>query len=817
MKKIFKNIFLSVIVLLTLFSANPVKAMASQPLSGYTWVVVYDDVNNSYVGVVGKKDYGNDYKNWSWPGVQGFRGNTKDKAYVDSLNDTLLEDLNIAIKQANMYRTGDIVPSITDIITAAEAKSQVANSNVKFEAATSDDLISASIDLSSKDYKGSKLSDFVTLVLPGRAGNARIPLRFSAPKGYGAGEALEGVHSFTDDQIANYNIPVTWHTIAEMSSYYESQGISLGDTGAFFGESDVSKQINTWLDETTSNVVGALGVPTMESLIFNTGSRSRLSYYGLVDRSWFDAASVIYWICQVIAVFLMVIGIISMALKRNMSILNPEMRASLKSSLIDLLYSIIMMGVFLVFFYLLVYINYSFVKLLASATPGKTLMDAMNFTGLTGVIFCLVSLFISIRMTVTYVLRGITVLLLYATAPLFIASITFGKKGKEMFSTWLQQLISNIFMQSCHAIVLMIYLLVLDKGDPNNLIRFILMYSFIPMTKLFKDMILKPNIADGATDAATNGVAGIGLGIGATVLSGAGAIATAGAGKNVAGKLANEDGKGGSVVGSNKAKGTIAELAKDNLVADSEKQAKYRVGEAIDNTIKTGQATKADNKFSGKRALGAAARIAGGAGMKIASLGVTLGGNAAGINTGEFTREINRAGNNTLGIGVAQAETEVYDGISAFKTATDNLKTNEMTFTNDDLKEMGYTGVAEVDRAMALDFDEEEGEWEKTSRDDQVQFEVAEKVNNQQFTRYKAYAEHIAEENKYNHSATRVVPTIERAQNGKVLYNPGFTNDMTKSADGKNITLKTKANDAETLNWDTFKKNANKWYFENKQ
>lgn len=470
----------------------------------------------------------------AWPGKTGLKASDTEKAYATFVSTQLTSALNIAI--ANIVTDAELETFDTDdefatfvakVATCIIDKDSsvcdnaISGYKINVKSATQSNLDDAGIEAEG-NYQGVSTNNYRVLTLKdGR----EILLLVSFPKGYADGQKLAS----TQSDATNPSMLSWKHLVAQANKSLKA-GVTAYNMDELEPTDAVTGIIASLFSFIYKSIKSMLGLTGMENLILNRGTRDVVYYKGICNYSWFSAANALYWVCLVISVAVVVIGIMVSMIKKNLSLVNPEMRASLKDSLLKLAMALLFLFVFQYIFYGVVELNYLFVKALSEAAPNTTLFQNYNTSSLGGIIMLFVVLWFEVKMEITYLIRAVTIILLYISAPLFIVSIMYGNAGDKLFKTWLKELVGNIVMQSFHALILAVYLTVLKHGSASTLEKTILIYSFLPLTQFFKSKLIGDSITDGASKEATATVGGAMLAKGAIAgTMGLGAIRGAGA------------------------------------------------------------------------------------------------------------------------------------------------------------------------------------------------------------------------------------------------------------------------------------------------
>jgi len=252
-----------------------------------------------------------------------------------------------------------------------------------------------------------------------------------------------------------------------------------------------------------SGFVGAFGAYNIEELMFNTGNRGATYYYGIMPLGWLNPVNVLNAVATVVATTVIGISILRMLIKRNMAAISPTVKAELMDGVKDLFIVIIGIIGFMPALYIILNFNNVLVSAMRDMAPiGSSLglTSGGDFVGIVAAIMAVAYFFILIMINITYIIRAVTLALLIGFAPMFIALFAAGPAAKKISGTWLKELISNIFMQTFNAAMLLVYSNIGMFGSLTVIERFALLISFIPLTKFFKSVLM--NLGSGSDSVA---------------------------------------------------------------------------------------------------------------------------------------------------------------------------------------------------------------------------------------------------------------------------------------------------------------------------
>jgi len=475
---------------------------------------------------------------WTFPPVKGINWGGSDKDQAEEVNEVLVTSFNTAISKIIVgndltFGTKQAFPALLAYIanSAQDASNKngwkpysesIKNANNEDQVftffkknVTKEEIEKAGYDLNDTGpSKGWDKNSFIKLSVTSDHKDAVIlPYRF--PKGYATGQNLAGMLQSENGEAVSY-MPeyLSWsHMAYQASSTYLTQNIDASNTDKLFGNSATGSDVETWLSNAVSSFRGFIGIYSIEELSLNRGTRGSTYYKGIMPNSWFTGISLIYWFFQIIAIFVMGSSFIKLMIEKNISVINPGKRVEIMDGLMNLFYSVIMMIMFIPFFTLLATVNEVFVEAMAAMVPaGSEIAKALANNSIIGIIINIVFLFIMCKVNITYIIRAITIGILYATAPIFISMYSFGEGGKQRFETWIKELVVNIFLQSFNAIMTVIFIMTFKYSTARIIEQIALTLSYVALSDYFKNTLLDASSGNDRIDDTATGVLGTAFG-----------------------------------------------------------------------------------------------------------------------------------------------------------------------------------------------------------------------------------------------------------------------------------------------------------------
>lgn len=243
---------------------------------------------------------------------------------------------------------------------------------------------------------------------------------------------------------------------------------------------------------------GMLGTERFEKLMLGDGEM--YTWYGIAPADWFNFSGVLYWVFQVIAWIVLPGAVVKLFTSNLIDSSNTFARVQLMEGARDILIAAFLLTLIAPIFELLANFNYLFVDIMANLTlknkelleGGGGLVDQIaSYGGLAGSILLLVYFGLNVYFNAIFMLRAVAVCLLYGLAPAFTMLYAFGGKYKSLTLRFYKEVVGNIFIGSFYAVAITFYGLFLGRNNEsldNLLLSFVLMWAFIPMTKLFKSL-----------------------------------------------------------------------------------------------------------------------------------------------------------------------------------------------------------------------------------------------------------------------------------------------------------------------------------------
>lgn len=279
--------------------------------------------------------------------------------------------------------------------------------------------------------------------------------------------------------------------------------IALGNTSYVYGNVETTSleavYNPNWIEEILIGALNMLlegarsllGLNTMGELMFNDGSYGTNTYKGIAPVSWFQAADVLFWVSQVFAWLLLAFASLKFLGMHMWSTITPMNRVSLMNGIQNILITAFLLSMIVPIFNVVAEFNFLIVGVLRDASMfNDNLVNGHAFPPtLAGVVLGLIFFLAEIVINFMYILRGATVAILYGLSPVFVVAFAFGGRFQGITLKFIKEIIGNIFIQTFHAVILTFYgLFMFTGGTGGFFVKLVMIFAFIPMTKVFKEI-----------------------------------------------------------------------------------------------------------------------------------------------------------------------------------------------------------------------------------------------------------------------------------------------------------------------------------------
>lgn len=364
-----------------------------------------------------------------------------------------------------------------------------------------------------------QLGDYVSIVAPD--GEEKYALA-KVNKGYQqrndiSDEYKAGLLKYKDPQYLN------WQYIVLQANYSaDVNNITFSSVNDIVKPGTLEVAISQFFSAVLGGLRNFLGLYPMDDVLLNGGTRDAGYYYGVMPNGWMNSANLLNFICQIIAWLIMGFAFVRMLYKRQLSTMNIGERVSLMEGIKDIFITCFLLAGFGLVFHTMLRLNYALVDIFEASSEFSTSIGTANNISagiFASIIINFAFFFINAYFNVAYVLRGFTVAMLYALAPLAIVTISFGGKYKSIFSNFSKELIANVFLQTFHAMCVAFFTSITSTNQLRTFELLTVLMAFIPLTNFVRQNIL--GLPGGIVDQASGIVSmGAGLGMGAMGIGG---------------------------------------------------------------------------------------------------------------------------------------------------------------------------------------------------------------------------------------------------------------------------------------------------------
>ncbi|OLN33826.1 membrane protein, putative, (pXO1-79) [Desulfosporosinus metallidurans] len=403
------------------------------------------------------------------------------QAYL--VKDSLVPGLNDALKLVNNGKKFANVEELTKMASLLASGGNVNGYTVTYGQRASYSAKEPDVDPRTKVAR----TDYVTITAPD--GKTQYEFVYKIRKGYASPDDLAYNANFVVKGDTTY---ISWQMLMYQANYtYLDRHQSLADEASFEKPSSLEKVVAELFGHLFNGIRNLLGLYSTDELVYNQGFRgSSAWWYGTMSRDWADNILVYHWIFQGLAWSLITLALIKMLIQRNLSTVNPAMRVSLIEGIQDLLITGFVLANMFPVINMFMFLNTKLVAIFGATAPDfSDIANVNNYSGvLAGVIIQFFYLIVSLYLNFVYIMRGITLAILVAMGPLFVVTLAFGAKWKQLFNTWWRELLSNIFLQSFHAFILSFFVSVTLSS--RGIESMVVAYAMIPLTEFFRTLTM---------------------------------------------------------------------------------------------------------------------------------------------------------------------------------------------------------------------------------------------------------------------------------------------------------------------------------------
>lgn len=531
-------------------------------------------------------------------------------------------------------------------------------------------------------------SNYVRISKDGKS----VDVAYTMNKGYYGDNPIRETTKTYKDGLKKYHDPeyIGWKYAVLQANYNRDvKHTTFSSVSEITKPNQLTLYFTDMINSTLSGLRRLLGLYEMNELMLNEGNRSTSYYYGIMPNTWKSSATLLHVVCLSVSWMVLIGAIIKILINRSLATINVTQRISMMEGIRDLISTCILLAVFPLIFVALAKLNYSLVNIFATASPNSATIGTtttMSAGFLASSLIAIAFFVVNVYFNVQYVLRAVSVAILFAIAPLAIVTLAFGGKFKTVYSNCMKQLIGNIFLQSFHALFVAFFTSITSAGRISTFEMLVVFFAFIPLTNFIKQQIfgIEGGVLNEAGNIASKGMNIVGSAVGGFVGGSiGGSIGKGGPGPS--------GGGGGSTLSTDTLSRTRKTFSTGNSV-------KATSGETFDgsNPEKTGSVAKnagekAVNVASGGKAGMVSNAIKGTAkaGSQVAKglggVGLSMGAMAIGSES----RGMNKFAMNSFGNAMNEAK-------GAFSVGSDLNKAG-MSKINETDNQLLYTSKANAD------------------------------------------------------------------------------------------------------------------------
>lgn len=472
-------------------------------------------------------------------------------------------------------------------------------------------------------------------------------------------DTIKGTPYHTSGKHMNDVYAISWENMVMQAGANAAKGVLLSDVDTLNPPGRIESGILNMFNGITTTLRSMLGLNSITDLIFNQGVIKDSFASGAIPKSMVPVVNFVFSLTRLIAILIGIGSLLSLIIKSNLSVMNPQMRVDIKDGFMTIIGAMFILVLFTPVWNGLLELNVSFVNLFY-ALANNPAEFAELFAGGGGrfasFILSVAFIIVEIWFNFFYITRAITIMILYMFAPLMIVAISYGGQHKMIFTNWSKEILGALFIQSIHASVLGVLSIGISRGLASSAMwQYVILISVIPLSDLLRKSVLGlggDSISSTASSAEKGlmlgGAVGAGLAMkGASVAAGTGISKLAGNSGGSGGGF----GGGGSGGGNGSGKNALGDEATDraidsvdtgnkNMQVAQEAKANMSLGDKIsagakdikdgslkENLEKGGKALNKVDKTAVRGIKGAAEKLDSDMGKSaIAGLGAVAGG-----------------------------------------------------------------------------------------------------------------------------------------------------------------------------------------------
>lgn len=415
----------------------------------------------------------------------------KDSEAITRVTTQVLNQLNQAISFIMTNATEGGKPLIANNYNESQRKelffeitAKLGNESIKMKP---ENGYSGTITIKDTTFKLTKKSDKSSfLTLETSDGKKSVELRYRIQK-YPEGKT-EGTSDY--DRSGNFPTIYWFHLVWMGNSTFINRGVEASNISKLGSEGFVAEFLYGLLDNALQGIRSKLGLETISNIVFNQGNFKAFNWNGIAPTAWFEAGNILFWICQILAWLSLALALVWRFGSTMWGTVSPYKRVTLIEGIKDIFTASISTAFIYPIFTVLTKFNVLLVDIMANLTIFNDHIDSSTVGGgtIAGILLAILFFGIEVYFNFVYLLRGVTIVLLYGMAPMFFMVYAFGGNFKGITFKFIKELVGNIFIHTFHATFLAFFAIFMNTASTGFFTQLVLLYAFIPMTKLFKQL-----------------------------------------------------------------------------------------------------------------------------------------------------------------------------------------------------------------------------------------------------------------------------------------------------------------------------------------
>ena len=281
---------------------------------------------------------------------------------------------------------------------------------------------------------------------------------------------------------------ISWEHLYFEAALLYSQGITYSNQADLYAIDRLESGIVGVCRSLLNGLKGILQFYSLEDLIFNKGIRGgRAFVYGAYYDNWSAPMMIMFLVFMAIALSLVLLSIITLIGRKQMSVMSPTARVSLIEGVKDMVLALLLLAFVWIITKVLLMLNFRYVDVWSAYVGEKTLENyGGSYSVLASVVFQFAYFVVDMYANFMYITRSLFIAALIIMSPIFIIAFTFGPKGQEITRSWFKELVGHIFIQSFHATIFA--LVITASPGLRGIESLVVCTSIIPLTSLIKDI-----------------------------------------------------------------------------------------------------------------------------------------------------------------------------------------------------------------------------------------------------------------------------------------------------------------------------------------